>query len=86
MYITMLLEFPYKKRNSLELTKAFAQEQPNVNATYLYDSDQMVLGSDIKHLILLIRNEGYHGAGEADESKFISQMLSPLTASGNLRN
>jgi hypothetical protein len=46
----------------------------------------MVLGNDIKHLILLIRNEGYHGPGEADESKFISQMLSPLTASGNLRN
>jgi hypothetical protein len=37
---------------------AFAQEQPNVNATYLYDSDQMVLGNDIKHLILLIPNEG----------------------------
>lgn len=75
-----------EKYKTLELANAFAQEQPNVNATYLYDSDQMVLGSDIKHLILLIRNEGYHGAGEADESKFISQMLSPLTASGNLPN
>jgi hypothetical protein len=80
----MLLEF--QKEKLVRINKAFAQEQPNVNATYLYDSDQMVLGNDIKHLILLIRNEGYHGAGEADESKFISQMLSPLTASGNLRN
>ncbi|CAN5424101.1 hypothetical protein BH18THE2_BH18THE2_06870 [soil metagenome] len=45
------------KEHALELAKAFAQEQPNVNATYLYDSGQVVLGNNIKHLVILIPNE-----------------------------
>jgi hypothetical protein len=30
------------KEQALELAKAFAQEQPNANATYLYNSGQVV--------------------------------------------
>jgi ABC-type thiamine transport system ATPase subunit len=35
------------KEQALELAKAFAQEQPIVNATYLYNSGQVVLGNNI---------------------------------------
>ena len=49
------------KEQALELAKAFAQEQPIVNATYLYNSGQVVLGNNIMHPIILIPNEGHHG-------------------------
>ena len=41
-----------EKEKALELTKAFAQEQGNVNATDLYSSSQMVLGNNVKHLLI----------------------------------
>src|ERR687896_348646 len=56
---------------------AFAQTQPNLNATSIYDSGQMVLGNNVKHLVILIPNEGHHGSGEEDESRFISQLFVP---------
>jgi plastocyanin len=60
-----------------KLGKAFAQEQDNVNATDLYKSGQMVLGNNVKHLIILIPNEGHHGPGEEDEARFIPQPFVP---------
>ena len=51
---------------------AFAQTQPNLNATSVYDSGQMVLGSNVKHLVIVIPNEGHHGPGEEDEARFIA--------------
>jgi plastocyanin len=62
---------------AMKLAKAFAQEQPNINATNLYDSGQMVLGNNVKHLAILIPNEGHHGQGEEDESRFIAQPFVP---------
>jgi hypothetical protein len=61
--------------HALDLAKAFAQFQPNINATNIYDSGQMVLGNNVKHIAILIPNEGHHGPGEEDES---SLLLIPL--------
>ena len=66
--------------HALELARVFAQLQPNINATNLYDSGQMVLGNNIKHLAILIPNEGHHGPGEEDESRFIAQPFVPQNA------
>lgn len=44
------------KEHALELAKAFAQEQSNVNATYLYDSGQVILENNIRHLVILFPN------------------------------
>ena len=41
-----------EKEKTLELAKAFAQEQGNVNASDLYNSGQMVLGNNVKHLLI----------------------------------
>jgi plastocyanin len=65
---------------SLELATAIAQEETNINATSLYDSGQMVLGNNIKHLVILIPNEGHHGPGEEDEARFIPQSFVPQNA------
>jgi plastocyanin len=59
---------------------AFAQTQPNLNATSVYDSGQMVLGSNVKHLVIVIPDEGHHGPGEEDEARFIAQPFLPQNA------
>jgi hypothetical protein len=48
-----------EKEKTLELSKAFAQEQDNVNATDHCNTRQMVLGNSVKHLLILIPNEGH---------------------------
>jgi plastocyanin len=55
----------------------FAQTQPNLNATSVYDSGRMILGDNVKHLVILIPNEGHHGPGEEDEARFIAQPFVP---------
>ena len=59
---------------------ASAQTQPNLNATSVYDSGQMVLGNNVKHLVIVIPNEGHHGPGEEDEARFIAQPFLPQNA------
>ena len=56
---------------------ANAQSEPSINATSLFDSGQMILPGNVKHLVILIPNEGHHGPGEEDESRFIAQPFVP---------
>ena len=56
---------------------AQTQTQPNLNATSVYDSGRMILGDNVKHLVILIPNEGHHGPGEEDEARFIAQPFVP---------
>jgi plastocyanin len=53
------------------------QQQPNINATSLLGTGQMIVPSNVKHLVILIPNEGHHGPGEEDESRFIAQPFVP---------
>jgi plastocyanin len=65
------------------LDTAFAQtedNQPNINATSVFDTGQMILGNNIKHLVILIPDEGHHGPGEEDEARFIAQPFVPQNA------
>ena len=62
------------------VSTADAQNQPNLNATNVYDSGKMVLGDSVKHLVILIANEGHHGPDEEDESRFIAQPFVPQNA------
>jgi plastocyanin len=66
-----------EKEVTLDLAQAFAQGKPNVNATDLYESGKMDLGNNVKHLVILIPNEGHHGPGEGDEARFIPQPFVP---------
>ncbi len=53
------------------------QTPSTLNATSVYDSGQMVLGNNVKHLVIVIPNEGHHGPGEEDEARFIAQPFLP---------
>jgi plastocyanin len=59
---------------------AQTQTQQNLNATSVYDSGRMILGDNVKHFVILIPNEGHHGPGEEDESRFIAQPFVPQNA------
>jgi hypothetical protein len=62
------------------LTTVFAQvanNQPNINATSVFHTGQMILPDNVKHFLILIPNEGHHGPGEEDESRFITQPFVP---------
>jgi plastocyanin len=59
---------------------ARAQIQSDLDATSVYDSGQMKLGNNVKHLVIVIPNEGHHGPGEEDEARFIAQPFIPQNA------
>ncbi|MDW0315939.1 MAG: hypothetical protein QN716_11235 [Nitrososphaeraceae archaeon] len=62
------------------LTTVFAQaanNQPNINATSVFDTGQMILPGNVKHLVIVIPNEGHHGPGEDNEARFIAQPFVP---------
>jgi plastocyanin len=40
----------------------------------------MNLGNNVKHLVIVIPNEGHHGSGEEDEARFIAQPFIPQNA------
>ena len=58
------------------LSAADAQ-RPSINATNVFDPGKMILPGNAKHLVILIPNEGHHGPGEEDESRFIAQPFVP---------
>jgi len=66
----------------------FAQEnnigsgnnQPNINAASLFNTKTMVLGNNVKNLVILIPDEGHHGPNEADEARFLEQQFVPENA------
>jgi plastocyanin len=66
----------------------FAQEnnigsgnnQPNINAASLFNTKTMVLGHNVKNLVILIPDEGHHGPNEANEARFLEQQFVPENA------
>ena len=54
--------------------------QPNINADNLFNTKTMVLGNNVKNLVILIPNEGHHGPNEDKEARFLEQQFVPETA------
>jgi plastocyanin len=54
--------------------------QPNIDAADLFNTKTMVLGNNVKNLVILIPNEGHHGPGEESEARFLEQQFVPENA------
>ena len=54
--------------------------QPNIDASDLYNTKTMVLGPNVKNLVILIPNEGHHGPNEDKEARFLEQQFVPENA------
>ena len=60
-------------------TNANSNQITNNTASSIFDTHQMVLGNNIKNLVILIPNEGHHGP-QADEDRFLDQPFVPQNA------
>jgi plastocyanin len=49
-------------------TNAGTDQVPNINASSVFDTHQMVLGNNFKNLVILIPNEGHESQNIGDES------------------
>ncbi len=86
-YPTVVLVFVFLVYQTTNTSVAFAQvsnnanaTQPNIDATNLFNTKTMVLGNNVKNLVILIPNEGHHGPNEDMEARFIEQQFVPETA------
>ena len=75
IYIILICSISLNPPNTALAT--VEENQPNINATSVFDTGQMVLGDNVKHLIILIPDKGHHGPGELDEARFIAQPFLP---------
>jgi plastocyanin len=56
-----------------------ANSNSGSTATDIFNTGELMLGSDVKDLVVLIPNEGHHGPGEDDEARFTEQSFVPET-------
>lgn len=61
-------------------SSGIGNNQPNINAESLFNTRTMVLGNNVKNLVILIPNEGHHGPNEESEARFLEQQFVPETA------
>jgi hypothetical protein len=63
---------------------AFAQigvsQQPNINATSLFETGQMALPNNVKHLVILLPNEAHESPALEEEQRHIAQPYIPQKA------
>jgi plastocyanin len=62
------------------LTSATPNALGQTYATTIYESKSITVPPNVKNLVILIPNEGHHGPGEEDESRFIAQPFVPQNA------
>ena len=79
--IALLLILVYTTTN----TTAYAIEnnQPNINATNLYETHNMVLGNNVKNLVILVPNEA-HEPYSLKEQQLINQAFIPQNVRMNV--
>ena len=65
----------------LDISSLIAFAQTNaVEANNIIQNKSLTLPPNVKHLVILIPNEGHHGPNEGDESRFIAQPFVPQNA------
>jgi plastocyanin len=62
------------------LTSATPNAIGQTYATTIYENKSITVPPNVKNLVILIPNEGHHGPGEEDESRFIAQPFVPQNA------
>jgi plastocyanin len=57
------------------------QQQPNVNASYIFDNHRMVIGNNIKNLVVVLPNEAHESTNQArDQYPLANQPYLPQNA------
>jgi plastocyanin len=59
-------------------------QEPNIKASYIYQSHTMVLGKDVKNLVIVIPNEGHEDPTQPKEFRIVNQPYLPRNAVVNV--
>ena len=70
-------------QNQSQLQKQ-GQEQPNIHGSNIYQTQTIVLGKNIKNLVILIPNEGHEDPSVAKDLRVINQPYIPQNAVVNV--
>ena len=46
------------------IEKQLQQQQPNINASYVFDAHNMVLGNNVENLVIVIPNEAHESTNQ----------------------
>jgi plastocyanin len=63
---------------------AISQQQPNIHGSNIYQTQTIVLGKNIKNLVILIPNEGHEDPSVAKDLRVINQPYIPQNAVVNV--
>jgi plastocyanin len=63
---------------------AVSEQQPNIKASDVYQTQTMVLGNNIKNLVILIPNEAHEDTSQIKETRLLNQTYLPENAVVNV--
>ena len=85
--MSSLISFPISNdvmaQNQLQLQKQ-SQQQPNIKGSNIYQTQTIVLGKNIKNLVILIPNEGHEDPAQPKGMRVINQPYVPQNAIVNI--
>src|SRR5919197_4140035 len=88
LLLSSLLSFPISynvmAQNQLQSQKQGQGQQPNIHASYIYQTQTIVLGKNIKNLVISIPNEGHEDPSVAKDLRVINQPYIPQNAVVNV--
>jgi plastocyanin len=82
LFVILIVFIP--KSNVASALAVSEQQQPNMKASYIYQTQTIVLGNNIKNLVILIPNEAHEDTSQIKETRLLNQTYLPENAVVNV--
>ncbi|MFL6383830.1 MAG: hypothetical protein ACJ712_02525, partial [Nitrososphaeraceae archaeon] len=81
LFVALIIFIP---KQNIASAVAISQQQPNIHGSNIYQTQTIVLGNNIKNLVILIPNEGHDDPIVAKDLRVINQPYIPQNAVVNV--
>jgi plastocyanin len=81
LFVALIIFIP---KQNIPSAVAISQQQPNIHASNIYQTQTIVLGKNNKNLVILIPNEGHEDPSVAKDLRVINQPYIPQNAVVNV--
>jgi plastocyanin len=81
LFVALIIFIP---KQNIASAVAISQQQPNIHASNIYQTQTIVLGKNNKNLVILIPNEGHEHPSVAKDLRVINQPYIPQNAVVNV--
>jgi plastocyanin len=81
LFVALIIFIP---KQNIASAVAISQQQPNIHASNIYQTQTIVLGKNNKNLVILIPNEGHEDPSVAKDLRVINQPYIPQNAVVNV--